>query len=425
MRIPPALLVLVFALRTLAQDPAPPKPQRPTPQDIEKITAALPAAAPAAPKQPRKLLIYTRATGFVHSSIPVGAKTFELMGQRTGAFSTSVTDDPESFAADNLKNFDAILLMSTTGSLLVPKGAKENLLYDPKAKELPADLQHARELRESLLNFVKSGKGLIGIHAATDSSYGWKEYGLMIGGFFNQHPWGKITLFIDDPKSPVNAPFVAYGKPFEISDEIYRFRDPYSRERLHVLTSIDVEKSKLDTGLDARADHDYGVSWLNKYGEGRVFYCSLGHREETYMNPTVLAHYLAGLQFVMGDLEADASPSGSIAAERVAAGQRLAAVAWQKVLNDEKAYRDATPKERVFAGTLEATPPAEGATTLMRTTYYKLGDRTVFTMGKKVKALDDLVGKAVEIRGKAVDMELEGRQLKELWPGQVRPASGK
>src|SRR5438034_7424202 len=131
-RIWPIFLVAALIISPLARSQEQkPKPQRPTPQDIEKITAALPDTAPAKPKQPRKVLIYTKATGFVHSSIPVGAKTFELMGQKTGAFSTVVSDDPESFDAANLKQFDAILMMSTTGSLFVPKDAekKEDLLY--------------------------------------------------------------------------------------------------------------------------------------------------------------------------------------------------------------------------------------------------------------------------------------------------------
>jgi uncharacterized protein len=184
---------LVFAPFTLAQ-PAP-KAQRPNAQDLDKITAALPDKAPATPKQPRKVLIYTRATGFVHSSIPVGAKTFELMGNKTGAFTVAIADDPDVFMPDSLKAYDAVVLMSTTGSLFVPQGAKEDLLYKTDA-QLPENLKHAKELRESLVSFVKSGKGLMGIHAATDSSYGWKDYGLMIGGYFNSHPWGKITLYI-------------------------------------------------------------------------------------------------------------------------------------------------------------------------------------------------------------------------------------
>src|SRR6478736_4057296 len=86
-------LAICLAAPLRAQDQKPKPPARPNAQDIERITAALPEKAPATPKQPRKLLVYTKATGFVHSSIPVGAKTFELMGQKTGAFTTVISDD--------------------------------------------------------------------------------------------------------------------------------------------------------------------------------------------------------------------------------------------------------------------------------------------------------------------------------------------
>lgn len=421
-RIAASLLAALLALPALAQpaNQPKPKPQRPTPEDLQKIEAALPDKAPAAPKKARKVLVFTKATGFVHSSIPVGAKTFEMIGKKTGAFEVVISDDANSFLPENLNQFDAVLMVSTTGSLFVNKGVKENLLYDPNAKDLPEDVAHAKKLRDSLLAFVKGGKGLMGIHAATDSSYQWKEYGLMIGGYFNSHPWGKITLFIDDAKNPVNAAFE--GKPFEIQDEIYRFKDPYSRERQRILTSIDVEASKITNGLEARTDHDYGVSWLNKFGDGRVFYCSLGHREETYFNPVVLKHYLAGLQFALGDLEADASPSGPFPAERTAAGAKLAVLAWYDVSKGEQWYKDSKQKEETFTGTLEAVPNAGGPGILMRTSFYKLGDKTVFTGGKKNKALDDRIGKKVEIRGKNTQMNLEGQALNEIWPGQVRTA---
>jgi type 1 glutamine amidotransferase len=414
------LVALFIALPALAQNQ---KPQRPTPQDIEKITAALPDKAPATPKQPRKLLIYTKATGFVHSSIPVGAKAFELMGQKTGAFTTVISDDPESFDPSNLKQFDAVLMMSTTGSLFMTKDAekKEDLLYKtPTNGPLPAELVRPAQLRNALLDFVRGGKGLMGVHAAADSSYRWKEYGTMLGGQFNGHPWGHIVMRIEDPTNPVNAAF--NGKPFEISDEIYTFKETYSRERQHILTSIDLAASKIDKGFNRPADNDYAVSWLNKYGQGRVFYCSLGHSENTYMNPVILKHYLAGLQFAFGDLEANAQPSGPLSAERLAENNDVAAAGFQDVGSGEKAYRDAKVKEQSFTGTLQAIPPATGVTTTMRTYLYELNDQPLFTHGKKNKALDALIGKKVEIRGKAIDMELEGKQLHELWPALVRPA---
>src|SRR5687768_12048770 len=112
-----AAAVAVFLSASTALAQAPQRPARPTPDHLKKIESALPAEAPAKPKQPRKLLVFTKATGFVHSSIPVGAKAFEMMGQKTGAWSSTISDDPESFAPEKLKDVHAILFMSTTGEL--------------------------------------------------------------------------------------------------------------------------------------------------------------------------------------------------------------------------------------------------------------------------------------------------------------------
>src|SRR5258706_1411559 len=345
------------------------------------------------------------------------------MGAKTGAFSTVISDDPKSFDPKILKQSTAILMMPPPAPLFAPKDAekKENPLYKtPTNAPIPAELVRPEQLRQSFLDFVRSGKGLMGIHAAADSSYKWKEYGTMLGGQFNGHPWGHIVMRIEDPANPVNAAFE--NKPFEISDEIYTFRETYSRERQHILTSIDLAASKIDKGFNRPQDNDYAVSWLNKYGEGRVFYCSLGHAENTYMNPVVLRHYLAGLQFAFGDLQADAQPSGPLPPDRLAENKRVAAAGYQEVSSGEKWYRDSKEKEQAFTGTLESLPAPAEVGVSMRNHFYKLGDRLVFIGGKKNKSLDALIGKTVEIRGKAIDIELEGQQLHELWPALVRPA---
>lgn len=288
-----ALALCGLALPASAQKQPPPV----TAEVIKKIETALPARAPAKPARPRKVLVYTLAKGYVHDSIPTGAKAIELMGKKTGAYEAVISRDPAMFEPDRLKEFDAIVMVSTTGELFGPPGKTDAPLKEQARNE---------RLRNSLREFVARGKGLVGIHAASDSSYQWPEYGKMMGGYFNGHPWGKITMKIDDPNNPVNACF--HGKEFTIQDEIYTFKAPYSRDQLHILTSIDLEKSGITKGKN-REDNDYAVSWLHNYGKGRVFYCSLGHRNETFWNPTILQHYLAGIQFAIGDLRANATPS--------------------------------------------------------------------------------------------------------------------
>ncbi|MBL1215888.1 MAG: hypothetical protein D8M59_00150 [Planctomycetes bacterium] len=251
----------------------------------QRITEAAPAAATVAPLKERRLLVYNRCTGYPHGSIPVGDVAFEVMGTKTGAYRAEVTNDPNVFKSERLAEFDAILLNNTTG-----------VLFEDE------------ELKASLLAFVESGKGLIGVHAATDCFYDWPEFGELIGGFFDGHPWNEdITLKLDDPDHPLNAAF--QGDPLVVADEIYQFRDPYTRDNLRVLLSLDPDGTDFSKGNMKRDDGDYAVSWVRSYGHGRVFYCSLGHRNDIFWNPKVLQHYLDGIQFALGDLPADTTPS--------------------------------------------------------------------------------------------------------------------
>ena len=292
--------------------------------EVQKMTAAMPDKPCVKPAKPRKLLIFTLAKGFPHSSIPVAAKAFEIMGEKTGAWTSVTSDDIQMFAADKLKDFDAVMMDNNTGTLFTDEA-----------------------LKKSLLDFVKSGKGIAGSHAATDCFYDWKEYGDMMGGYFAGHPFGHISVKVDDTESPLTAMFG--GKGFEIRDEIYTFRDPYSREKLRVLMSIDWEKLKpvLEQDQSRRIeslkkkmedpnlspedkkkaekelgdaekyferlprpkDSDYALSWIQECGKGRVFYCAFGHDHAIFWNKPILEHFLAGIQYAMGDLKADATPS--------------------------------------------------------------------------------------------------------------------
>src|ERR1700752_5104370 len=132
---------------------APPQNQTPRPEDVTAMIAALPDQAPAKPKQPRKVLVLGKAAGFVHSSIPLAARTIEEIGKKTGAWSTTITYDAADINDANLKQYDAIFLASTTGAFL----------------DDPNDAAATAARRKALLDFVRSGKGLGGIHAATDS----------------------------------------------------------------------------------------------------------------------------------------------------------------------------------------------------------------------------------------------------------------
>ncbi len=262
---------------------APGKP--PTDEQMEKIRAAIPDRPQVTPARPRRLLVFSLMKGFRHSAGECGAFALIEMGKKTGAYTAEESTDPAVFAADSLKRFDAVAFNNTTGEL-----------FDDPA------------MKEGFLKWVRAGGGVVGIHAATDTFYKWPEYGEMMGGYFDGHPWHeKVVLRIEEPGHPLLRAFGGQTR-FEVTDEIYQFRDPYSRSRLRVLISLDPEKVDMTKKGIKRTDRDFAVSWIRRYGEGRVFYCSLGHREEIFWNSTILTHYLDGIQFALGDLEADATP---------------------------------------------------------------------------------------------------------------------
>jgi type 1 glutamine amidotransferase len=317
------VVVLLFAAAVaplLAQPPQAPQPscggRSNNPRiacqpDIDKMMAALPDKAPAKPQKPRKVLVYARAAGYVHSSIPLAAKTIEELGRKTDAWTATTTYEPGDVTADNLKQYDLVFLDNTTGCFL----------------DDPNDAAATAARRSALLAFIRGGKGIAAIHAAGDSYHGeqcaqpmasagnplWPEYNTMFGGFFKWH-WNNpqlITVKIDDPKNPLTAMF--HGQPFEIHDETYVFaNNTFSRDNLHVLTSIDYSKmSDADKTKEreARPDHDYGLSWIHREGNGRFFYEAHGHDESIYATRPMLEHVVAGVQYALGDLKADDAPA--------------------------------------------------------------------------------------------------------------------
>ena len=271
------------------------------PQIVAKIKEALPEKAPAQPRQPRKVLLFSKTNGFRHGSIPVGVASLTMLGTQTGAFTAIHSEDDSMFEPETLKQFDAVIMVNTTGSLFRPR----KLPDDPAEKN--AVLGREERLKKSLVDFVKGGKGLGGTHSATDTYKSWKEYNVMMGGAFDGHPWHtEVPVRLLDAGHPLNKVF--QGKGFTVRDEIYQFRaDTAQPTERKMLLSLDPNWDQLSKGK--RKDGFYPVSWISSYGQGRTFYCSLGHRNEIYHNPHVLEHYLAGFQYILGDLAADATPA--------------------------------------------------------------------------------------------------------------------
>jgi len=288
-----AALALASTPLALAQAPAPNRTVPPAPaEQVARVDAAVPARARVAPKQPRLILVTARTEGFYHDSIPVGLHALRQMGERTGAFRVEIDHEMSAFTAENLTRFDAILFLSTT----------QLAFADPAA-------------RAALLGFVDDGKGLIGIHAASDNFPHWPEGQGLIGGVFHSHPWiwkDVVAVKLDEPAHPVNAAFD--GRGFWIQDEIYQIVGPYGRDRQRVLMSLDMLRPENDRPAETlvRADRDFPIGWVKTQGKGRVFYSSLGHNAEVFWTPEVLQHWLDGIQFALGDLAAPSLPTSTI-----------------------------------------------------------------------------------------------------------------
>ncbi|MCW1885975.1 ThuA domain-containing protein [Luteolibacter flavescens] len=273
------------------------------PGAAEAIAKALPEKAFAKPEKTRKVLVFSKTAGFRHQSIPTGKLALTELGKKTGAFETVVSDDLSNFEPKTIDQFDAIVFLSTTMDPFMPPQDVLKGLSDERRKEA---LEQVEVLKKSLMDFVKGGKGFVGIHAATDTFYDWAEYGEMVGGFFDGHPWGagndvSIKVEPGQEKHPLVAMFD--GKNVEFKEEIYQFKAPYDSKKYHMLLRLDTEKTDMKIGGIKRTDGDFGVAWAHSWGKGRVFYCSIGHNHEMYWHPTILSHYLAGIQWALGDFK--------------------------------------------------------------------------------------------------------------------------
>lgn len=247
------------------------------------------APAALAEKATKKVLLITESKGFVHSvvnrqgkDLALAERVFHDLAKKSCAFEVVCSQDSrKDITAENLKNFDAVFFY-TSGTLPL------------------SDVQKA-----DLLAFIRSGKGFGGSHSASDTFYKWKEYGELIGGYFDGHPWHqKVKIIVEDAKHPATKHL---APSFVITDEIYQFKAPYSRDKLRILMRLDMSNLKAGN----RQDQDNALAWVHQYGKGRVFYTALGHRDDVWTDERFQKHVLGGLLFILGLEQADASPKGA------------------------------------------------------------------------------------------------------------------
>jgi type 1 glutamine amidotransferase len=237
----------------------------------------------------KRLLCIGASKGFQHDSISYAMGTLWELGNQTGLWETWVRTDTQLITkkklGDNAKNldyFDAVYFYTT--------------------RELDMD----DEQKAALLSFVHDdGKGFIGGHSATDTFYNWPEYGEMVGGYFNDHPWHQqVRLNVEDRTFPATRHF---GPSITLNDEIYQLKD-FSRDKVHVLLTLDTSTVDMTSSRVHRADGDFALAWVRNYGKGRVFSSPLGHEQQIYDRPDMRTMYIEAVKWVMGLTDGDATP---------------------------------------------------------------------------------------------------------------------
>jgi type 1 glutamine amidotransferase len=213
-----------------------------------------------------KVLVFCKTAGYHHESIAVGKVAIMKLGAENG-FDADTTSDAGKFTADNLKQYAAVIFLSTT----------QDVLDDAQQK--------------AFIHYIEAGGGFVGIHAATDCEYHWQWYGNLVGAYFDSHPAQQNAVFdVVDSTSIATKHLPTKWKRF---DELYNFK--WIEPNLHILLTID---ETTYTGGKNPAYHP--MAWYHDYDGGRAFYTELGHTNESYADPLYLQHLLGGIKYAMG-----------------------------------------------------------------------------------------------------------------------------
>jgi len=237
--------------------------------------------------QKKMVLVYSRTLGFRHrDAIEKGNPILKRLAEELG-YRCVVSEDPSVFDPENVRKWDLMIFNNTTGRM---------------------NFSEPRRLKAFMDRIKVDGAGFMGFHAAADCFYAWPEYGEMVNAYFAGHPWNQVVrVRIEDPDHPLMKPF---GKgPFVIRDEIYQFRN-YKRSNVRVLMSIDPRSVDISRGR--RPDRDYAMCWIRTWGKGRVYYCAHGHYGHVFENKTFQEHVKLAMQWAIGDIEVDTTPSKEI-----------------------------------------------------------------------------------------------------------------
>jgi type 1 glutamine amidotransferase len=249
------------------------------------------------PHRKRVLAWIDVSNGYQHDSVTHAVATIERLGYETGAYDTFVRSDSH-----------MITKHTVTGSDGKP------LLYSKNLNDYDAifffgvrEIDLTKEQKADLLSFVhEDGKGFVVAHAGATAFFSWPEFGEMVGGRFDEHPWGIIEapVLVEDHAFPgmSNLP-----SSFRHIDEYYQIKD-FSRDKAHVLLRLDVSHLDMNEPLVHHKDADFPLAWAKMYGKGRVYYSALGHDPSNWDERAVQEMYFEAIKWSLKLTDADIKP---------------------------------------------------------------------------------------------------------------------
>lgn len=216
-----------------------------------------------------KVLVFSKTAGFRHQSIPAGIEAVKVLG-KSNRFTVDATEDATKFTDENLKQYKAIIFMSTTGDVL-------------------------NEAQQTAMqNYIHAGGGFVGVHAASDTEFEWPWFEKLVGAYFSKHPPGTptATVKLEDPSAPSMS---SLPLTWSRTDEWYNFRSNPRAKGVKVLATLDESTYR---GGEMNGDHP--ITWCQEFEGGRSWYTAMGHTRESFTDPLFLFHLLGGIQYAAG-----------------------------------------------------------------------------------------------------------------------------
>ena len=221
------------------------------------------------PKEPAKVLVFSKTAGFRHESIAAGIEAIKKLGEKYN-FTVDTTENSDRFNEENLRNYKVVVFLNTTGDVL------------------------NKQQQNDFERFIQAGGGYVGVHAAADTEYNWPWYGQLVGGYFESHPNNpnvRTATFNVIDKTHISTD--SLPDTWERTDEFYNYKN--IQEDLNVLITIDESTYEGGTNGDF-----HPMSWYHDFDGGRAFYTAMGHTNESYDEPLFLKHLAGGMLYALG-----------------------------------------------------------------------------------------------------------------------------